>query len=63
MKSRSYVGLRIDYGTNSSKVGIAILESLNAQGVTNQMSDHLADTDAFRHLAIALAVGPKPPDR
>lgn len=61
MKSRSYVGLRIDYGTNSSKVGIAILESLNAQGVTNQMSDHLADTDVFRHLAIALAVGPKPP--
>lgn len=61
MKSRSYIGLRIDYGPAATKVGIAILESLTPQGVSSSMADTVMGTDAFYNLALALAVGPKPP--
>lgn len=61
MKSLSYIGLRIDYGPNATKVGITVLESLSPQGVSSWMADTVRSTDAFHNLALALAVGPKPP--
>lgn len=61
MKSRSYIGLRFDYGPNGDKVGIAIFESLKPHGVTNKLADTARSSGPFEQLALALAVGPRPP--
>lgn len=59
MKSRSLVGVRVDY--KEHKVGVLIMESSNPQGVSNTHADKLKEHSAFRELAGMLAVTPKLP--
>lgn len=59
MKSRSLVGVRIDY--RERNVGVLIMESKNPQGVNSKHADKLKGHSAFGELAGMLAVTPKLP--
>lgn len=59
MKSRSYVGVRLDYGMR--KVGVLMLEGLKPQSVNSTHADDIQKHAAYNELAAMLAVTPKLP--
>lgn len=61
MKSLSYVGIRLDYGTR--QVGVLMLEGTKPRSVTSRNADKVQQSTAYRELAAMLAVTPKLPPR
>lgn len=59
MKSRSYLGVRLDYADKS--VGMVMAESLDSDGVAAELADTIRSHNSIDQLAAMLAVAPKLP--
>lgn len=59
MKSRSYLGVRLDYADKS--VGMVMAESLDSDGVAADLADTIRSHSSIDQLAAMLAVAPKLP--